>query len=293
MLLSWRRHLIHLLDRPGGRTLLSFLATRYARRLAGDGAAILYDQGWLHRVDGVAFPDGPRFRFDANQIANWRERWRRLQDQLSDYWFVLYRPRPGDVVIDVGAGVGWDTLLFSRAVGPAGRVLAIEAHPRTFDRLAELCRLNRLHQTICLQRAVIARSGTVFIEDQEDHEANRVFSQGHAEATIAVPGTSLDELACEHALDRVDFLKMNIEGAEREAIAGMSDLIERTRHVVIACHDFRAEDGEGEAFRSRETVIDFLRRHDFEILTRDDDPRPYVRDHVHARRREGRARMRS
>lgn len=264
---------------------MSYLATRYARRLAGDDTTILYDQGWLYRLGDVAFPDGPRFRFDANQIANWHQGWRRLQDQLNDYWLFLYRPRPGDVVVDVGAGVGWDTLLFSRAVGATGRVLAIEAHPRTFARLFELCRLNRLRQTVCLQRAVIARTETVYIEDQEDHEANRVFSQSHAAATIAVPGTSLDELGREHGLESVDFLKMNIEGAEIEAIAGMGSLIERTRHLAIACHDFRADDGEGEGFRSRESIIDFLRQHDFEILTRDDDFRPYVRDHVHARRR--------
>ena len=76
---------------------------------------------------------------------------------------------------------------------------------------------------------------------------------------------------------------MNIEGAEQNAIDGMSESITKTRHVCFAAHDFRAARGEGEHFRTRKAVIEFLRDHGFEVKTRNSDPRPAVRDHIHGR----------
>jgi len=59
------------------------------------------------------------------------------------------------------------------------------------------------------------------------------------------------------------------------ALDGMSETIERTQAICIACHDFRG-------MRTHETVQQFLRERGFRTLTRDDDPREYVRDHVYA-----------
>lgn len=65
-----------------------------------------------------------------------------------------------------------------------------------------------------------------------------------------------------------------------EASTGSS----RASHVCIAAHDFRADRGEGEEFRTLEFTRDFLRECGFTLLTRDDDPRYYVPYHVHGYR---------
>ena len=62
----------------------------------------------------------------------------------------------------------------------------------------------------------------------------------------------------------------------------MSDVMGRTSHVCIACHDFRAGGADAESFSTRGPVLDFLRRSGFRVVSRPDDPRPYVRDHLHA-----------
>ncbi|HEY2460768.1 MAG TPA: FkbM family methyltransferase, partial [Candidatus Acidoferrum sp.] len=86
-------------------------------------------------------------------------------------------------------------------------------------------------------------------------------------------------------INQIDFLKMNIEGAERFALPGMESMIAHIRHICVACHDFRSNLGHGENFRTRAFVEEFLSNHGFTIVSRRDDPRDYVRDHVFGLRR--------
>jgi hypothetical protein len=74
---------------------------------------------------------------------------------------------------------------------------------------------------------------------------------------------------------------MNIEGAERLALPGCKEAIGRARFVCIAAHDFRANRGEGEDFRTLAFVWQFLTNAGFRLITRDEDPRYYVPFHVH------------
>jgi tRNA G46 methylase TrmB len=88
----------------------------------------------------------------------------RLVERLSDFCPVfrcVKPPQRGDVVIDVGAGRGEDTLTFSRAVGRTGRVIAIEAHPLSFKILQRFCLLNELSNVTLLPFVLLDKPGTV------------------------------------------------------------------------------------------------------------------------------------
>jgi hypothetical protein len=73
---------------------------------------------------------------------------------------------------------------------------------------------------------------------------------------------------------------MNTEGAERRALLGMESVIPSVRQICVACHDFRADHGDGEQFRTRAFVAQFLIDHGFTLSSRPHDSRDYVRDHV-------------
>ena len=77
---------------------------------------------------------------------------------------------------------------------------------------------------------------------------------------------------------------MNIEGAERQALPGCREALEGTARVCISAHDFRANRGEGERFRTLGFVREFLGESGFALTTRDEDGRYYVPYHVHGRR---------
>jgi FkbM family methyltransferase len=188
-----------------------------------------------------------------------------------------YLPMAGDVVFDVGAGVGDTTLLFSKLVGDAGHVVAIEAHPETYGWLVRLCRLNHLTNVTHLQIAASDKDRELLISDERGLTNTIVGDE--SEAAVAVPARSLDSVAKELGLQEIDLLKMNIEGAERVALLGVQETIRSTRHVCISCHDFMADRGGPEEMRTRTAVIDFLREHGFSIgeQTRgSDSARSYV-----------------
>ena len=259
------------LDRPGGRALLGLAGSLWYSVKRREPCLIGWRDGaWVHRYRGARIPHDrlgeapPPAEFTA---------------EARDIFLHGYEPREGDVVVDVGAGVGAETLLFSRLVGASGRVVALEAHPRTFERLELLCRLNGLANVVPLQVAASDADGTLSISDAEEHVANTILGVG--ERGIDVPARPLDDVAAELGLTRVDLLKLNIEGAERAALAGMTELVERTRHVCISCHDFLAERGGPEELRTKSFVREFLLERGFALTSRDDAPDPWTRDYVY------------
>lgn len=276
-----RHRIARTLDRPGGRRLLRFLATRLARLTMGGDVRFLYDEGWIQAVDGHYIVASQRFAWD-NRLTT---AYTRLFDTCRDYWFHVYQPVVGDTIIDVGAGNGADVIVFSKLVGSAGKVLAIEAHPDTYRLLQKQCEWNCLENVDPLHHAVMDQSGVVYIDDNADDVFNSVTVERGPRKTHAVQGDSLDEICRAAGIDHVDFLKMNIEGAERFAIKGMETTLSRTRNVCIACHDFLADRGASESMRTKQIVVEFLHAAGFETVSRDDDPRDYVRGHVHGWRR--------
>jgi FkbM family methyltransferase len=194
-------------------------------------------------------------------------------------WCDDYMPRAGDVVVDVGAGVGEEVLVFSKLVGPTGRVIAIEAHPRTFACLQRTVERSGLPNVTPLWCAVSDASGHVGIQDSIDHIANSIVADGD----LDVPAETLDGITERVGIDRIDFLKMNIEGAERHAMRGMSRSLEMIRHAVISCHDFVSDQGGDSQLRTKAEIVAGLEARGFTTRSRPTATDPWVRDNVYAR----------
>ena len=223
---------------------------------------------WIHRYRGARIPHATLGR--ASPPAAFTA-------EARDMFLYEYTPGEGDTVFDVGAGVGAETLLFSRLVGPSGRVVSLEAHPRTYERLARLCEVNRLANVTPLQVAAADEERTVAISDIEHYLQNTLVDAGG----IQVPARRIDAIARDLGITGIDLLKMNIEGAERLAIRGLDGIIASTRHVCISCHDFLADGGGPQQMRTKALVRDFLVEHGFHVITRDDAPDPWTRDYLY------------
>jgi FkbM family methyltransferase len=279
--LSYKKALIGLLDRPGGRFLLGKIATRVMGGNQVRDVEIAYIDGlWTRRVGRHFFPDGRRFEYAYSDFGAWKGQMERYEADTREYWLQHYRPREGDVVVDVGAGRGEDTFTFSQGVGPSGRVFAIEAHPVSFVVLKNFCRLNQLSNVTALHVALMDRPGTVTIAESESNWQENAVNHDSEVPGISVSAATLDELCEKYGIKNIAFLKMNIEGAERYALGGAQAVMPRIRQICVACHDFRADMGHGEQFRTRAFVSRLLREHGFTLTSRPDDPRDYVRDHI-------------
>ena len=130
--------------------------------------------------------------------------------------------KPGDGFVDVGANIGYFTLLAARRVGPTGRVIAVEANPRTFRLLEANVRLNgcanvALHHVAAGEAAGFA---TLFEREAGNAGGDQVDFTGDGKIEVK----RLDALVGEQP---VRLIKLDIEGAEAKALRGASGLLER------------------------------------------------------------------
>jgi FkbM family methyltransferase len=267
---SWGAAVEHL-DRPGRRWLLVLPGSLWVTAAHRAPCLVKWRDGaWIHHYRGAKIPHASLGRAAPPAV---------FTAEARELFLHGYTPRAGDTVFDIGAGIGAETLLFSRLVGPTGRVVSLEAHPRTYERLARLCEVNRLANVIPLQAAAAGTDGKLEISDLDHYLHNTIVATGSG--GIEVQARRIDTIARELGIEAIDLLKMNIEGAELLAIAGLEGIIASTRHVCIACHDFLADSGGSAQMRTKAVVRDFLVEHGFDVTMRDDAPDPWTRDYLY------------
>jgi FkbM family methyltransferase len=160
----------------------------------------------------------------------------------KDYWLGTYEPelqqaikelvKPGMVAYDVGANIGYITMLLAQAVGETGRVISFEALPGNVERLLVNLALNKLEPRVQVEAAaVVDRSRQVeFLVGPSGGMGKAQGSAGRQNVrysqTLQVPGLSLDEYVYQsnHPIPQV--IKIDIEGGEVLALPGMRRLLE-------------------------------------------------------------------
>jgi FkbM family methyltransferase len=204
-----------------------------------------------------------------------------------DYFLNSFKPSTGHVIIDVGSGMGTECLEFSRLVGKSGAVYAFEAHPKSAKICSQLISVNKLENCRLFNLALSNKGGHVYIsDDPESLGINSIIRENLLDsAKLEVVSTRLDDIFEINELPKVDFIKMNIEGAEVLCLEGASNTLQKTMNVAISCHDFITEyEGGGNEMRTKDAVCRILLAHGFDIIPRQDH-RPYIRDTVYASRR--------
>jgi FkbM family methyltransferase len=142
--------------------------------------------------------------------------------------------RPGGVFVDVGAHVGFHSVLAGQLVGPAGKVFAVEPAPWAVELLRANVRRHGFDVTV-LPFAASDAAGTVRLALDEAHRSGARLSE--AEGAVEVQAAQLDELLPDVA---VDVLKVDVEGAEPLVLRGAPALLARSPHL-LAVVEFRDE----------------------------------------------------
>ena len=167
--------------------------------------------------------------------------------QRQIYFFGAYEPielslflgrlQPGFTAIDAGANVGFYSIMMGHTVGTAGRVFAFEPVPDTFARLEENIGLNDLPQLSPVNHALWNERETLSFSLSRDNAHNLggySFAPSHdAIRQTRCSGIPLDEFARDARIERVDAIKMDIEGAERSALKGGREIITRDLPVFL------------------------------------------------------------
>lgn len=134
--------------------------------------------------------------------------------------FVRRWLKPGMRAVDVGANFGVYTISMARLVGAEGRVWAFEPTPATGDYLRQSIDLNGLHSVELYHAAVSDQDGSVSFSLGAHSELNSVAAVGAPGNLIEVRAVTLDRMAAECDWGAVDFVKLDVEGHESEAVQG-------------------------------------------------------------------------
>jgi len=144
--------------------------------------------------------------------------------------------RPGMTFYDVGANIGFFSLMAARIVGPEGRVISFEADPEIAARLRENLARNQFTHAHVEQKAVWSESANVSFarvdpSTSPDRGLGHVSPNGSAPGTITVEAVSLDQYTASHPPP--DFLKCDVEGAEVAVFQGASQLFAGKRPILL------------------------------------------------------------
>lgn len=140
----------------------------------------------------------------------------------------------GGVFIDVGANIGYYSLLAAQRLGPDGRIFAVEASPKTLIRLRENIAANKLSNITVIPFAAGETDGEceIFTPDEHTHGVASLRNQNYGSTQIdKVKIRRLDQFLIN--LPRVDLVKIDIEGAELGALKGMRDIIVRHQPAIL------------------------------------------------------------
>lgn len=147
--------------------------------------------------------------------------------------------RPGMTFYDLGANIGFFSLLAARLVGPGGRVVSFEADPEIAARLQENLAHNAFHHVTVEQKAVWSENTHVSFErvdtsQSPDRGLGHVASPSSAGSTpsaIQVEAVALDQFVTDHPAP--DFIKCDVEGAETAVFQGARQLLSTRRPILL------------------------------------------------------------
>lgn len=141
--------------------------------------------------------------------------------------------RGGDVFFDLGANIGYFSLLAARKVGPTGEVHAFEISKEDFQKLEVNLGLNSDLKNVCLNRlAITDHCGCVGITKTQSAGMTSI-SCDQSSTSDTIQGVSLDSYVNEQGLSRIDFLKCDIEGAELLFLRGASNVLAKLRPIMV------------------------------------------------------------
>lgn len=149
--------------------------------------------------------------------------------------FLKRHTPPGGIALDVGANLGFYTLQFARWVGPQGRVAAFEANPALVTRIRGDLAANGFDHVAVIADPVHARIEPVsfYIAPNAGKSSIHARQVSAPVQTIACTATTIDATAAAQGWERLDIIKIDIEGNDCNALLGARDTLARFLPVIV------------------------------------------------------------
>ncbi|HEX3716456.1 MAG TPA: FkbM family methyltransferase [Verrucomicrobiae bacterium] len=164
---------------------------------------------------------------------------RALWEDIDGY-FVIKTPSPGDVLVDAGAWTGHVTIVTSRMVGPKGTVVAIEPQKEMSERLRQRLDHLGINNVIVVNAALFDKQCNMAVSKNPTSGFTVLEQADSFGASETISLRTLDDIVASLGLKQLNFIKMDIEGAELEALKGAESTIKSMRpFCAIASYHMR------------------------------------------------------
>jgi FkbM family methyltransferase len=199
----------------------------------------------------------------------------------------LFRPIKGDTVVDLGAYLGRYTLTSSNLVGENGKVIAIEGDPSHYEMLKKNLKLNKVSNVTAIScmvgskdmRLIVGSEDNYLIVSAKDtHNNYQEYSYKEFDETgrakignTIVNLNTLDNLLIkEHGISEVNWMKIDVEGAELEVLKGAHNILSNSKRIklLIEIHDVN---------KLYKPIVEILDSHNFKIIFEKDGPKDRIR----------------
>jgi len=140
-----------------------------------------------------------------------------------------------DIVVDVGANIGVYTLWMSRCISSKGKIIAFEPDPRNFERVKSQTNLNEINDRVILEDIALSnkQEKVNFAQGKDDQNYISKYEDGSTEEKIVVSATNLDSYARNRDINKVDFLKIDVEGGDLLVLKGARKMLSENSVDVI------------------------------------------------------------
>jgi len=156
----------------------------------------------------------------------------------------VFPPKPGDTFLDIGAYMGYGAIRMSKAVGPSGKVIAVEADPNSGQLLDYNVQHNQLTNITTVHKAIWNEDCAILNLKRSGRQANSLVEDIISTSdSVPIETITIDTLLGEHTDGCADIISITINGAEVEAIQGMRQTLARCKHFRLAMAGWYTRDG--------------------------------------------------
>jgi FkbM family methyltransferase len=145
-----------------------------------------------------------------------------------------YDLKPGEVVVEAGAYIGFYVLKASELVGESGKVIAIEAVPENYEIIKRNVEANHLKNVILINKAVWNTSTKIKFYREGKQIGSITQEVVATDNFIEVQADTIDDMLKENGISKIDFIRIQLNGVELEALEGMSQILSDKPKVLVA-----------------------------------------------------------
>ena len=206
------------------------------------GCKTCYSTGFLYQIVGQ-YKVYLRNRYEYLSVES-------LNKLCEQFYYQFYLPQKNDTVVCIGAGLGHEAVWLANKIDGI-RYIGVEIQPYLYELLCNT--FKQIGQYQACGRAINNTDKHLSLHSAIDYTAVATDEKGY----IEVDCITWPDFLAKYRLETIDLLQINIEGAERFLLP-MIENFSNIKRIIVSAHDFRAERGDGEQYRTRTFVKDYL-----------------------------------